>query len=303
MLSIIIPSHNAASRTLETARRYLQAASHVGDEVEILIVDDGSRAEERKLLLSEDNDRIRVIETQANLGRGGAVNFGAQASRGEHLLIVDCDCPPALPTFLAEHLRAMAAGADASVGHLQRRCDDFWGHYQDCAVERRERQFANGISYAFTSQNVMINAHWFGRIGGFDTAYTKYGFEDRDFFIRLASAGARIVYTPDAAVIHDDENIRLATISLKMRDAGAFSAPYFAQHHPREYVQLGYAALDARRRPWLRPVGLIVGGAAMTAAPRLDAWLLRMPFTMGRAIASAVTALAYLNGTCSQSTD
>jgi glycosyltransferase involved in cell wall biosynthesis len=299
MLSIVIPCHNAGRRAIETALRYQDIARQADcPPIEILIVDDASAEPERNLLVFDQESPVRIIDTPINLGRGGAVNFGARAARGDRLLIVDCDCPPAGTSFLHDHLRALELGADASVGRLQRRRDDFWGFYQDRAVRRRERQFENGMPYAFTSQNLMIAASWFRRIGGFDEAYKHYGFEDRDFFIRLAEAGARIAYTPSAAVIHDDVNIFLTTVVPKMRKAGAITSAYFSKQHPSEYARLGYAAIDVSVRPWLRPLAMTVGKIAFSAAPLIDWWLPRRPFALARILASAASGFSFMVGTC-----
>lgn len=297
LVSIVIPTHNAARRTLATANAMLSAAQETRMAVEVVIVDDGSDDANRAVLRSAANPDIRVVHAKQNRGRGAAVNLGAGEANGEFLLVVDCDCPPASSDFFHNHMAEIDAGADVSIGRLQRRANDFWGRYQDRAVLRRERQFVAGTAFAFTSQNVLLATEWFRRIGGFDEAYSRYGFEDRDFFIRLAAAGARIHYSPGAAVIHDDDNIRLGSIMPKMRDAGEFTSTYFRQCHPEEYRQLGYAALDVRSRHWLSPVGSWLGQAAMSLGPRLDPWLPRLPFPVAAMLAKGLTALAYMHGT------
>jgi glycosyltransferase involved in cell wall biosynthesis len=297
LVSVVIPSRNSSARALATARRFLAAADAETLHAEVVIVDDGSRADERAALGEAGDKRVRVVLSEANRGRGAAVNLGAATASGGLLLIVDCDCPPASDDFFRAHLANIASGANASIGALLRGNDGFWGRYQDVAVARRERQFAAGTPFAFTSQNVLLDADWFRRIGGFDEGYSRYGFEDRDFFIRLSAAGARIAYAPGAGVVHEDENIRLASIMPKMRDAGEFTSTRFLQCHPVQYRQLGYAAIDVRARPWLLPVGAWLGRAAMSLGPRLDPWLPRLPFACAALLAKAMTALAYMHGT------
>lgn len=297
VISILVPTRNAVARTAATCKAFLAAADATGHDVEIVVVDDESTPDAWYALQRLASDRIRVVRNPRNLGRSGTVNRAASLARGNRLLIVDCDCPPAAPDFFARHAEVLHAGADASVGRLLRRKNDFWGRYQDRAVARREAQFARGMPYAFTSQNVLIDTTWFRHIGGFDEGYAQYGFEDRDFFIRLAAAGARIAYSPEAGVIHDDEHIGLPSVARKMRDAGKFTSTYFARTHPGPYRQLGYGALDVRVRPWLWPIAKIAGPLAVWLAPAIERLLGRIPFGIARWIASATTAGSYLYGT------
>ena len=297
MISVLIPTRNAAVRTMLTCQKILSAADATGHDLEIIIVDDASDKAEREALEGFASPRVRVYSNEKNLGRSGTVNHAAALARGRRLLIVDSDCPPASENFFTFHTSTLDAGADASVGRLLRRKNDFWGRYQDRAVARREAQFARGVTYAFTTQNVLIDAEWFVRIGGFDQGYSQYGFEDRDFFIRLTAAGGRVAYTPDAGVIHDDENIRLPSVVKKMCDAGRLTSTYFAQTHPDAYRVLGYGEIDVRQRPWLRPLAKIAGPLSLSLAPLLERVLDRMPFPIARWFAAATTAIAYLYGT------
>jgi len=303
VISLIIPTRNAAARTRDTVKKFLEAARTSDTLLEVIVVDDESRHDERTALREMLDGYAKTVLMQSNVGRGGAINAGALEAAGDLFLIVDCDCPPATADFFHHHLSAIGAGADVSVGALRSRGRDFWSRYQDQAVARRERQFANGMRYAFTSQNVVVKASWFKRIGGFDQSYSRYGFEDRDFFIQLADAGANIVYIPAAGVIHDDTNIRMATIAPKMREAGEFTAPPFRRKHPAAYRALGYAAIDAQLHPWLRPIGIVCGRPIVALARHLDPWLERLPFMLAKGMAKIATALAYLSGTSRKRAD
>lgn len=297
MISVIIPSRNAAARTSATVRGFLEAADATATPVEIVVVDDCSRPGEAYAPGAHSDRRIRLVANKVNLGRGCAVNTGAHCAKGRWLLIVDCDCPPTSTDFFASHLLALREGADVSIGALYGGGSDFWRRYQDMASSRRVRKFKQGAPYALTTQNIMIDAEWFRRIGGFDAAYVRYGFEDRDFIIRLAEAGARITYAADAGVRHDDDSTHLASIASKMRDAGEFTASKFRRDHPDAYRHIGYAALDASVHPTLRPLGKIFGRIACNTAARLDPWLDRLPFAVGRWLATTVSGLAFLYGT------
>ena len=228
-ISAILPTLNAADLTRRTVERHLAAAAVCGVPFEAIVVDDGSNDGELTKLRTLESLGVRIIENQVNLGRGGAINRGAREARGNYLLILDCDCPPADCRFPSLSRRdAVKADVDVSIGGLRGCGNDFWSRYQDLAVSRREKQFRAGNLYSFTSQNVMVSAACYQQVGGYDERYDRYGFEDRDFFIRLAEAGASFAYTPSAAVIHEDSGISMASLSRKMVEGGRHTARQFA---------------------------------------------------------------------------
>lgn len=304
-ISAILPTLNAAALTCRTVLRHLESGAASGVPFEVVVVDDGSTDAELKELREIVSADVRVLENKSNLGRGGAINRGAMIARGTHFLILDCDCPPADDAFLRHHVEAIQQGADVSVGGLLGRGSDFWSRYQDLAVKRREGQFARGNVYSFTSQNVLVDADLFRRIGGYDERYDRYGFEDRDFYIRLAEAGARIAYTSAAAVIHDDSGICMASLSRKMIEGGRYTAQLFAQKHPDQYAVLGYAPLDVSHRPLLAAIGRRIDWILPWSVKLVDAAAKRnvLPFRLLALWAKANVAASFIYGTATSRRD
>ena len=298
-VTAVLPCYNGATETLRTLAALGRIAIPTGWAFDVLVVDDGSTDGSAERLRRDLPRWARVLEAPRNLGRGGAVNLGADAAAGELLLILDCDCPPARADFLQHHLDAVAAGADVSVGPALPRGVDFWSNYQQLSDARRRRLHARGRAYALTSQNLLLPKQLFSAVGGFDAAYRHYGFEDRDFLLRLAEAGANIQFSQNAAVIHDDPGISLHSVARKMAQCGATSASLFHSTHPAAYRDLGYAAVDACVHPWLRPVGRWLGQAAVATASRLEPLLhVRwIPFPVRVAAVRLVSALSFLHGT------
>lgn len=88
-LSIVVPCYNSQDYMC----RCIDSLLPGGDDVEILIVNDGSK--DRTAAIAEEyqykyNSIVRAIH-QPNKGHGGAVNTGIQKATGQYIKIVDSD--------------------------------------------------------------------------------------------------------------------------------------------------------------------------------------------------------------------
>ncbi|MDB5683354.1 MAG: epsH [Sphingomonas bacterium] len=89
-ISFLVASYNAAA-FLEQAVR--SALAQRGVRVEVLIVDDGSTDESRRIAqdLAAEDPRVRCLRTPVNLGPAGARNIAVDAARGTWLAVLDSD--------------------------------------------------------------------------------------------------------------------------------------------------------------------------------------------------------------------
>lgn len=120
-LSIVIPAFDEAARigdTLDATRVYLDRRGLTkAEQVEVLVVDDGSRdatpaVVERR---AERDGRVRLARLPRNRGKGAAVREGVLRARGERVLYMDADL--ATPIEELERLeRALEDGADVAIG-------------------------------------------------------------------------------------------------------------------------------------------------------------------------------------------
>jgi hypothetical protein len=101
-LSLVVPAWNEERRlrpmldaTLAYFQKRLVLEPHL--TFEIIVVDDGSTdrtcqvVEEYIRRLDEGSDRLRLLKSARNRGKGGAVREGMLRARGERLLMVDAD--------------------------------------------------------------------------------------------------------------------------------------------------------------------------------------------------------------------
>ncbi len=110
MLSIIVPVYNEQQFISHAIEEI--SSTRFPLEYEIIIVNDGSTDNTRKVLLTFNHrPHIRIIHCKKNLGKGNAVRKGLAIARGEIILIHDADLeysPKDIPALLKPILRGTA---------------------------------------------------------------------------------------------------------------------------------------------------------------------------------------------------
>ena len=88
-VSVIIPAFNEAA-TIEDCLRAV-VGRNPGLELELLVVDDGSSDDTRKVLAGLSIPGLRAIHHEKNRGKGAAIRTGLAAATGDVVLIQDAD--------------------------------------------------------------------------------------------------------------------------------------------------------------------------------------------------------------------
>jgi len=106
LLTVVVPVYNGGDDIVENVDVIRRAVARglPGEEVELIVVSDGSIDGTDERLLESRSDRdIRVIHYDRNLGKGYAVKAGALAAHGDWVALVDDDLdldPASIPEFL-----------------------------------------------------------------------------------------------------------------------------------------------------------------------------------------------------------
>lgn len=296
MISVVVPVYRSAADALRLMDELRDQELPYGESMEIIVVDDGSNDGTGDVLRAASSSTVQAVSLAVNKGRAGACNAGAAVARGDHIVFIDCDCIPADAHLLMHHVDCLAAKHIACIGTIEGTDTGFWGRYQDDASDRRRRGHSAGRGFVGTTANFSVSADAFRSIGGFDPRYRRYGFEDRDFLVRLSRIG-QIGWCDGAVVVHRDL-LTLGGVLRKMQQAAGASASLFAHDHPLAYRELGYAKVDARIHKWLRPIGKLAG-PVIAAAARSEPILNRrwLPYPVARTLVKMLVGLAYLHGT------
>jgi peptidoglycan/xylan/chitin deacetylase (PgdA/CDA1 family)/glycosyltransferase involved in cell wall biosynthesis len=260
-LSVVVPTFQRCDVVVESVRALAQ--QDYAGAFEVIVVVDGSADGSANALRELDTPfPLKVVE-QPNQGPAATRNRGAAEARGTLLLFLDDDME-AHPSLLSEHERSHREGADVVVGHLPLHPDspqNFLTAGVAAWAEERGRRLAAqgelGLRDLISGQ-MSVSKELFWQIGGFDAGFTRggaFGNEDLDFGRRLAAAGSRIAFNPQA-VSRQRYVVTPRRYLRQWREAGR-SAVLLARKHPDQLE-----AVFAGRRPrrldrvllrWLRP--------------------------------------------------
>jgi glycosyltransferase involved in cell wall biosynthesis len=90
-LSVLIPVYNEERTIANGIDRVLEAPLPDGLDMEIVVVDDGSQDETRRILQKVDHSQVAVIYHEKNKGKGAAVRTALQQATGDFVIIQDAD--------------------------------------------------------------------------------------------------------------------------------------------------------------------------------------------------------------------
>lgn len=196
-VSVVVPALNA-ERIVDRCLTALLHQTLPRDRYEILVVDDGSRdrTAQRAAELG-----ARVIRLEQTTGPGGARNAGVSAARGEIIVFTDVDCEPTAGFLeaLVSPLRNPDVGGAKGVYLSRQR--ELVARFVQIEYEDRYRHTATTQWIDFV--DTYAACFWrkdIERVGGFDPTFRVC--EDQELAFRLAEAGVRIRFVPEACTYH-----------------------------------------------------------------------------------------------------
>ena len=243
VLSIIIVSFNACAdleRCLESLRAGPPAVVH-----EIIVVDNGSS--DGSVEVARRCPGVRVIEAGANLGFARANNIGIRETSGVNLLLLNSDT--VIPVGSLDRLLD-ELDRDPSVAVVGPRLVDGDGRAElsfgrmigplnelrqkrlarSAAVERltRRRQYPDWVSGAC----LLVRRADAAAVGGLDERFFMYT-EDVDFCAAIRAMGRRILFTPDAEIVHLRGRSAASDPAATQEHYRRSQIAFYEKHHPQ----------------------------------------------------------------------
>lgn len=211
MVSIVIPVYGQHPTTFACLKSI--AADPPRDSFEVVVMDDCSPEPAASALASVRG--VRFVRNASNLGFIGNVNAGAQAARGQWLIILNNDTllrPNAINAMLDtfEHqvnvglVGAKLLNADGTVqeaGGIVWRDGSAWNWGRGQNREDPRFNFVRDADYC-SGAALAIRRDLFLEMGGFDTYFAPAYYEDTDLAFRIRALGLRVLYQPAAEIFH-----------------------------------------------------------------------------------------------------
>lgn len=216
--SIVIPTYNGVALTVACLAA-VQSTVPPDFGVEIVVVDDGSTDDTWDVVtrLAKQDDRIKPVRNETNRGFIDACNRGASVAEGEILLFLNNDTepeagwlPPLLGTF-RNHPAVGAVGAKLVYpdGRLQEAGAVVFRDGSGANFGRGDDpdhplfNYVRDVDYC-SGAVLATERSLFREIGGFDARYRPAYYEDTDYCLAVRQHGFRVLYQPDADVIHHE---------------------------------------------------------------------------------------------------
>lgn len=278
--SVVIPARDA-ERTLGETLDGLALATL---PLQVIVVDDGSRDGTGEVARAKGAQVVRG----AGEGPARARNLGCAEARAEVIVFTDADCRPT-PGFVEALLAPLkdpeVAGTKGAYLSEQR---SLTARFVQQEYEERYRRMARRTSIDFVDTYACAyRKQTFDAVGGFDERYRLPSTEDQELSFRIAATGARLVFVPEARVVHLHVDW-LAGYARKKAKIGRFKVATL-RSHPGKAVSDAHTPGTLKLQLLLAPVALAGAGLA----PALGA-LGAPPWSAG---ACLLPALAFLLST------
>lgn len=182
-VSIVIPCYNAGECLIEAVQ---SALDQTYEDVEIIIVDDGSNDERTLEILAEAQWPGATVIRQANGGPSVARNRGVSAATGQYILPLDAD-DRIHPSYVAKAVAVLKD--DAKVGIVYCKAEKF-------GVEEGVWQLPPYTLNELVIDNVIFctglyrKSDW-SLVGGYNESL-RHGMEDYEFWIKLVHLGREV---------------------------------------------------------------------------------------------------------------
>ena len=218
LVSVIIPAYNADRWLSDTIR---SATSQTCDDIEIIVVDDGSTDETAEVASGFGDEEVRLIR-QAKAGAGAARNRGLSEARGAFIQFLDADDVLA-PDKIAKQMDALAGLPFDSVASCS------WGRFTgepESAVFPDEPVWkvedpAEWLVQSLNGGGMMQPGAWLtprsiiDAAGPWNESLTLH--DDGEYFTRVLLKASRNVFVPEAKIFYRDVEGSLSRI--RSRDA------------------------------------------------------------------------------------
>ena len=204
-VSICIPTYNRIDLLPFAIESVLKQTYQ---DFELIVCDDGSSDGTADLMAKYQDNRIKYIRHQQNIGKSNNMRSGFDAATGDYFIKFDDD-DRLTPDFIAETAAILEndssidfVGTDHWIIDINNQRDEAQTKENSCQWGREslpEGLVCNLLSAVFVNQSFQIGATLFRRQTVVEVGFMQPNWqncEDNDLFVRLALAGKKGYYLP-----------------------------------------------------------------------------------------------------------
>ena len=219
LVSVVIPAYNAA----DSIGLAIESVLHQDyDNLEIIVVDDGSDDGTTEVARSFDDPRVRLSRLEENRGECAAMNHGIAMASGDYIAFLDADDQWRANKLTVQMRKLLSTGDYAFVtcngtnvipggeempvrceavdsnGFDEGECEDMIVRSTDRVVEGRHAWKTLLYRSFIWKPAVVARKSYLDRVGGFDESLKVAG--DQDMWIGLAVLG-EVGFVPEDLVL------------------------------------------------------------------------------------------------------
>ena len=249
LVSVIVPTRNGANLLERCLSGLLDATDYPA--IEVLVVDNGSTEPDALALLDRlaADPRVRVLRDASPFNWSALNNMAAEQAAGEVLLLLNNDVSVVRPGWLRSMVgHAMRPGVGvvgarllfpdgrlqhggmllgprgAAVHALTGAAEDDPGYMAQVMVLR-------DLS-AVTGACLAIRRALFHELGGLEQDHLRVAWSDIDLCLRAREAGYRVLWDPEATLVHHEMATRGQDVSLEQQARHEVERAYMRRRWP-----------------------------------------------------------------------
>lgn len=227
-ISTVIPNYNGEELLKKNLPKVLEAVSGYKEgSVEFIIVDDCSTdnsIEEIKSL------KLKIIRNEKNMGFSSTVNKGVKEATGDLVLLLNTDVIPE-KNFLNPLIKHFQDEKVFAVGCMDKSVEGSKTVLRGRGIGQWDRGFLvhfrgdidkSNTLWVSCGSGIFRKSIW-DKLGGLDTLYNPFYWEDIDLSYRAIKSGYKILFEPRSMVLHEHEK---GSIKKKYSDSEVKTIAY-----------------------------------------------------------------------------
>jgi GT2 family glycosyltransferase len=215
-VTVVVPNYDGYDLLKKNLPAVMKAKNYIKNNIiEVIVVDDKSKDKSVELL-KKDFAEVRIIKHKENRGFSASVNTGARSAEGRFICLLNTDVVPE-KNFLVSALKYFENTNIFAVSLHEQGFGWAKGNFEKGFIVHepgKENEAVHESFWASGGSAVFRRNIWM-KLGGMDEDLFKFYWEDVDLSYRAQKRGYKILWDPNARVIHKHESVTSVRFSKR----------------------------------------------------------------------------------------